>query len=67
MQKIKKFIKNIFKKVTDRLQKRRLKTKISKGINSNSKRVQFPVNEKLEDGRHRYYIKYGQKIDRLAK
>ena len=35
--------------------------------NGNSKRVQFPVNEKLKDGRHRYYIKYGQKIDRLAK
>ena len=38
-----------------------------KKTNGNSKRVQFPVNEKLSDGRHRYYVKYGQKIDRLAK
>ena len=38
-----------------------------KKTNGNSKRVQFPVNEKLKDGRHRYYVKYGQKIDRLAK
>ena len=44
-----------------------MKTEISKGINSNSKRVQFPVNEKLPDGKHRYYVKYGQKIDRLIK
>ena len=38
-----------------------VKRKIQQGLNSNSKRVQFPVNEKLKDGRHRYYIKYGQK------
>ena len=44
-----------------------VKRKIQQGLNSNSKRVQFPVNEKLKDGRHRYYVKYGQKIDRLAK
>ncbi len=65
MKKVKDLIKNVFKKIKDK--KKRLKTKISKGITSNSKRVQFPVNEKLSDGRHRYYIKYGQKIDRLAK
>ena len=67
MKKVKDLIKNAFKKIKDRFQKKRLKTKISKGINSNSKRVQFPVNEKLSDGRHRYYVKYGQKIDRLIK
>jgi len=38
--------------------------KIQQGLESNSKRVQFPVNEKLKDGRHRYYIKYDQKVDR---
>ena len=38
-----------------------------KKTNGNSIRVQFPINEKLPDGKHRYYIKYGQKIDRLAK
>ena len=67
MKKVKDLIKKVFKKIKDRFQKNRLKTKISKGINSNSKRVQFPVNEKLPDGKHRYYVKYGQKIDRLAK
>lgn len=38
-----------------------------KKTNGNSIRVQFPINEKLPDGKHRYYIKYGQKIDRLVK
>ena len=67
MKKVKDLIKNAFKKIKDRFQKKRLKAKISKGINSNSKRVQFPFNEKLPDGKHRYYVKYGQKIDRLIK
>ncbi len=67
MKKVKDLIKNAFKKIKDRFQKKRLKTKISKGITSNSKKVQFPVNEKLPDGKHRYYVKYGQKIDRLIK
>ena len=62
----------MFKKIID-LYKNAFKAmpyaiqKSDKKINSNSKRVQFPVNEKLRDGRHRYFIKYGQKIDRLAK
>lgn len=38
-----------------------------KKTNGNSIRVQFPINEKLPDGKHRYYVKYGQKIDRLER
>ena len=28
--------------------------------------IQFPVNKRLPDGRHRYYMKHGTKMDRLA-
>lgn len=44
------------------------KTNIKKtvGINGASQAIQFPTNEKLEDGRHRYFIKYGVAVDRLT-
>lgn len=37
-----------------------------KKLNGHSIAVQFPVNKRLPDGRHRYYIKHGIKMDRLA-
>ena len=33
--------------------------------NGHSIAVQFPVNERLPSGRHRYYMKRGIKMDRL--
>lgn len=40
--------------------------KVSRGINSHSKAVQFPLAEKLENGKHRFFYKHGMLIDRLA-
>ena len=37
-----------------------------KKLNGHSIAVQFPVNKRLPDGRHRYYMKHGTKMDRLA-
>ena len=37
-----------------------------KKLNGHSIGVQFPVNKRLPDGRHRYYMKHGTKMDRLA-
>ena len=37
-----------------------------KQINGHSIGIQFPVNKRLPDGRHRYYMKHGTKIDRLV-
>ncbi len=34
--------------------------------NGHSIAVQFPVNERLPSGRHRYYMKRGIKMDRLT-
>lgn len=42
------------------------RTKKSVG-NSNSLNVQFPINVKLPDGRHRYFIESGKVVDRLEK
>ena len=35
-----------------------------KKINGHSIAVQFPVNKRLPDGRHRYYMKHGTKMVR---
>ena len=40
--------------------------KQKKKLNGHSIGVQFPVNKRLPDGRHRYYMKHGTKMDRLA-
>ena len=40
--------------------------KVSRGIGSHSKAVQFPLAEKLENGKHRFFYKHGMLIDRLA-
>ena len=37
-----------------------------KKLNGHSIGIQFPVNKRLPDGRHRYYMKHGIKMDRLA-
>ena len=37
-----------------------------KKINGHSIGIQFPVNKRLPDGRHRYYMKHGIKMDRLT-
>lgn len=37
-----------------------------KKLNGHSIGIQFPVNKRLPDGRHRYYMKHGTKMDRLA-
>lgn len=37
-----------------------------KKLNGHSIGIQFPVNKRLPDGRHRYYMKRGIKMDRLA-
>lgn len=34
--------------------------------NSHSKAVQFPLAEKLENGKHRFFYKHGMLVDRLA-
>ena len=34
--------------------------------NGHSIRIQFPANKRLPDGRHRYYMKHGTKMDRLT-
>ena len=39
--------------------------KVSRGINSNSKAVQFPLDEKLANGKHRFFYKHGMLVDRL--
>ena len=36
-----------------------------KKLNGHSIGIQFPVNKRLPDGRHRYYMKHGTKMDRL--
>ena len=41
------------------------KTKQNKR-NGHSIGIQFPVNKRLPDGRHRYYMKHGTKMDRLT-
>ena len=38
-----------------------------KKLNGHSIGIQFPVNKRLPDGRHRYYMKHGTKMDRKAK
>ena len=40
--------------------------KVSRGINSNSKAVQFPLYEKLANGKHRFFYKHGMLVDRLT-
>ena len=40
--------------------------KVSRGINSNSKAVQFPLDEKLANGKHRFFYKHGMLVDRLT-
>ena len=40
--------------------------KVSRGINSHSHAVQFPLDEKLPDGKHRFFYKHIILIDRLA-
>ncbi len=37
-----------------------------KKLNGHSIGIQFPVNKRLPDGRHRYYMKHGTKMDRLT-
>ena len=37
-----------------------------KKLNGHSIGIQFPVNKRLPDGRHRYYMKRGIKVDRLT-
>ena len=34
--------------------------------NGHSIGIQFPVNKRLPDGRHRFYMKHGTKMDRLT-
>lgn len=40
--------------------------KVSRGINSHSKVVQFPLAEKLDNGKHRFFYKNGVLVDRLS-
>ena len=40
--------------------------KVSRGINSHSKAVQFPLAEKLANGKHRFFYKDGMLVDRLT-
>ena len=42
------------------------KRKVQLGLDSRSKRIQFPKdnNELLANGKHRYFVKYGVKVDR---
>ena len=40
--------------------------KKTKKRNGHSIGIQFPVNKRLPDGRHRYYMKRGIKMDRLT-
>lgn len=42
------------------------KRKVMQGVNEASKKAQFPVGERLSDGRHRYFVKHGYTVDRLA-
>ena len=37
-----------------------------KKLNGHSIAVQFPVNKRLPNGKHRYYMKHGTKMDRLT-
>ena len=39
---------------------------INRGINSHSKAVQFPLTEKLANGKHRFFYKHGVLVDRLS-
>lgn len=40
--------------------------KVSRGINSHSHAIQFPLTEKLDNGKHRFFYKHGMLVDRLA-
>lgn len=42
------------------------KRKVQQGLDSRSKRIQFPKdnNELLTNGKHRYFVKYGVRVDR---
>lgn len=42
-----------------------LSNKQKKKLNGHYIGIQFPVNKRLPDGRHRYYMKHGIKMDRL--
>ena len=44
------------------------KRKVQQGLDSRSKRIQFPKdsNELLANGKHRYFVKYGVRVDRTT-
>lgn len=41
-----------------------MKRKIAQGVNSHSIGCQFPLAEKLADGRNRFFVKHGITVDR---
>lgn len=41
-----------------------MKRKVAQGTNSHSIGCQFPLAEKLADGRNRFFVKYGITVDR---
>lgn len=57
---------NYLNSINKRKQLNKNTIKVSRGINSHSKAVQFPLAEKLENGKHRFFCKHGMLIDRLA-
>ena len=44
------------------------KRKVQLGLDSRSKRIQFPKdnNKLLANGKHRYFVKYGVRVDRTT-
>ena len=44
------------------------KRKVQQGLDSRSKRIQFPKdnNELSANGKHRYFVKYGVRVDRTT-
>ena len=57
---------NYLASINKRKQLNKATIKVSRGINSYSKAVQFPLAEKLENGKHRFFYKHGMLVDRLA-
>lgn len=57
---------NYLDKLNKRKQINKQSIKVSIGVNSQSKAVQFPLSEKLENGKHRFFYKHGMLVDRLS-
>ena len=57
---------NYLDSINKRKQLNKNTIKVSRGIKSHSHAVQFPLAEKLDNGKHRFFYKHGVLVDRLS-